>query len=436
MLRQKNKRNQEEKFKAHEYLYLLLCLVLVAGTNPFGSGNVQSFAQTSDGSLFDVFVYLVPTFSLAVLGFLRVDILKYNLLFVPVSILLLYCFSSVFWAISFNTAFVRFTLYVLVVFAVIFSFCMIEYSRIIRITMLVLTVVMLVDFFSVFLVTNAVHRADDIGEKLYGTWKGVHSHKNHAGPIAAISTFFFFYAYLNTRRLRYAALSIIAFVFLLGTDSRTSVYILFLASGATLAFNFVRFKFSTALARFFVLVLMFSLGLLSPVFVSIADTVLQDRQSFTGRGLVWNALLTYIDRFPLTGAGFSSFWRTGFQNPILQITDGWAVMTGQGHNGYLDAAATIGIPGLLVLLFTFVFIPIFVVLRNIKCKSPIYTIALFLMIYCLSHNMFESSLLNGRNAVNFFVLFYYCLFTKVVVHDLSGEPSSARNVFSLKGSVA
>jgi O-antigen ligase len=72
--------------------------------------------------------------------------------------------------------------------------------------------------------------------------------------------------------------------------------------------------------------------------------------SFTGRTEIWQVLLFYTSLKPITGAGFQSFWQLNTDSPALRYGGTWLNTAFYGHQGYLDLAAAIGIPGIILAL--------------------------------------------------------------------------------------
>jgi O-antigen ligase len=75
--------------------------------------------------------------------------------------------------------------------------------------------------------------------------------------------------------------------------------------------------------------------------------------SLTGRTNLWAAVMVAISRRPFLGYGYDAFWR-GVRGESLQaaISAGWLPI--HSHNGYLELALGLGIPGLV--LFALIYI--------------------------------------------------------------------------------
>ena len=93
----------------------------------------------------------------------------------------------------------------------------------------------------------------------------------------------------------------------------------------------------------------------------------------------------------MTGYGFEAFW---FSKSIESGSQGadWARFASTSHNGYLDMALTIGLPGLALLVFAFVITPLRDFQRTLQTPEN-ETLAYFflnLWLYLLYQNLFEA----------------------------------------------
>ena len=82
--------------------------------------------------------------------------------------------------------------------------------------------------------------------------------------------------------------------------------------------------------------------------------------TYTGRTALWEFAGEMLSVKPWTGYGYESFWGT----PLLYLSDqpfdrDWDIRgIVHGHNGYLDIAVLMGIPALVVALWTFLIEPV------------------------------------------------------------------------------
>ncbi|MEH3145237.1 MAG: O-antigen ligase family protein [Methylobacterium frigidaeris] len=75
--------------------------------------------------------------------------------------------------------------------------------------------------------------------------------------------------------------------------------------------------------------------------------------TFTGRDEIWNFVLSEVAQRPWTGFGYGAYWDvTPEADPVTRAPpDGWlrqarVGIINQAHNGYLDVAVQLGLPGL------------------------------------------------------------------------------------------
>ena len=71
--------------------------------------------------------------------------------------------------------------------------------------------------------------------------------------------------------------------------------------------------------------------------------------TFTGRTDIWSFALQSLQARLATGYGFASFWGS---SAIQNLPEGkeWAGFAAHSHNGYLDTALGMGLPGLALLI--------------------------------------------------------------------------------------
>ncbi len=114
--------------------------------------------------------------------------------------------------------------------------------------------------------------------------------------------------------------------------------------------------------------------------------------SFTGRTDLWEAVMIAISRHPLLGYGYDAFWQ-GLKGESLQaaINAGW--LAPHSHNGYLELALGLGIPGLalFVLIYISLVISAMRYLRRTTGATAIWPMAY--VIFLAIHNTVESALL-------------------------------------------
>ena len=89
----------------------------------------------------------------------------------------------------------------------------------------------------------------------------------------------------------------------------------------------------------------------------LLDVVLPDA-TFTGRTDIWQFVSEHVPQRPLTGYGFADV--LGHPEVVYGMggDEVWANTAGHAHNGYLDLALTIGIPGAALVTLWLVVLPL------------------------------------------------------------------------------
>ena len=111
---------------------------------------------------------------------------------------------------------------------------------------------------------------------------------------------------------------------------------------------------------------------------------------------------------PLTGHGFWAFWGGAEARYGLEVgPTQWIGSVSHAHNGYLDAALSLGIPGLLLTLAVFLVQPFFD-LRRVAARTGERALALLLTqiwLFGVYLSLMESFLFNRHNPIWFTFLF-------------------------------
>lgn len=384
--------------------FTVLVAVVFAGTRPFSLSHVQQVALESRGNAFEFLIYLVSTSACIAACVVNERPKRIEVSLVGMLLLLTYCGVSLLWSDAVFRGTVRYGQFALVTVAVILASQVLGREKIVGIIYRVLVILLAINLLSVLLVDGAVHSvADSDFQQLVGSWRGVHIHKNYTGAVAALTCLMAVSFILSGRWLHIAVL-IPACILLVGSNSKASLafalcVVVLLCTGKGLCAFFGRFAAKYLLV--FVIIL-----ILTAILIEFDRVVvfLEDPYALTGRVELWNALGRYVDAYPWTGSGFGSFWRLGWESPILHLTDGWGSQTGSGHNGYLDAAVTLGIPGLVLTIVVLVVMPGFILISKLEANALYYDIFFCFVMFGLSHNSFESSFFYGNNAVFFCLL--------------------------------
>lgn len=378
-----------------ELSYTVLALVIFAGTRPLRPGHATQLGLDSRGSEIEALLFLVPTAICILAAALHFRPKRADARIVLFFVFLTYCGLSLLWSEAMFLGTKRFVQYLLVSVSLISVAYVIGAERLISITYRVLIVLLLVNFLAVLLFESAAHRA---GGSLAGAWKGVQIHKNYAGAVAAVTCLIAF-CYIFSGRWKHIIVFGLSAVFLLGTTSKASLFFTIGIIGLLILSKILCISMGKTAAQYLLVFLILMISVVVFVEMDRLAIILENPFALTGRIEVWNALGRYVEAYPLTGSGFGSFWRIGQESPILHLTDGWSTGTGQGHNGYLDIAATLGVPGLLLAMIALVAVPVVVLMQKFEANSLQYNIFFCLILFGLTHNTLESSFLSGNHPI-------------------------------------
>jgi O-antigen ligase len=206
----------------------------------------------------------------------------------------------------------------------------------------------------------SIHLATDAQEPgLAGNWRGTFGHKNVAASIMAMLLFLGIYIFRSGGWLSGTAIICLASLFLLYAAGKSSLTLCFLVLLLTSATSLVRSFWLRAVMLLGPLLLLnlLSVGtVMSDGLAEIAKLLPMD-STFTGRTDIWTfAVQALQERLPI-GYGFSSFWGS---SSVQNLPEGkeWAAYASHSHNGYLDTALAMGLPGLALLIVALVVEPL------------------------------------------------------------------------------
>lgn len=206
----------------------------------------------------------------------------------------------------------------------------------------------------------SIHQATDLREpQLAGDWRGAFGHKNVAAGIMAMLLFLGIYIVRSGAWISGGAIIVLASLFLLNAAGKSSltlcISVLLLTSLTSLFRSF--WMRAILLLTPLLLLNMLSIGtVLSEGLAGLAKLLPLD-STFTGRTDIWTFALQSLQQRLATGYGFVAFWGS---SAIQDLPEGkeWAALASHSHNGYLDAALGMGLPGLVLLIVVLVIVPL------------------------------------------------------------------------------
>ncbi|MDO9561782.1 MAG: O-antigen ligase [Bradyrhizobium sp.] len=232
----------------------------------------------------------------------------------------------------------------------------------------------------------AIHQPTDVWEyHLAGDWRGVFDHKNTASAVMAMMIFVGIYLMRSGAVLAGPLITVLAVVFLFfaGGKSATALCLVVLVLSALVsAARSSRVRAVLCYAPLVVLNLMSIGAVVSPTLASIARSLPFDA-SFTGRTDVWRFAFASIAQKPLFGYGYFAFWGSDYVRDIDtgEAIDSWVLIASHSHNGYLDSALALGIPGMLLVVTILVILPLRNYQRAAAQGTPTPLANMFLQIW-------------------------------------------------------
>jgi len=314
--------------------------------------------------------------------------------------MLAWCLISVAWSVAPEIALRRAILLLVIVVTAFLCVNVLGY-RALKTIGFVLAAILAFDWLSLLFLQNAVHLPNDPDATLAGRWRGLHAHKNAAGFVMAVS--FLLYIFLPPTRSRVVQAILItgSVLFLVYTGSKTSMAALSIALIVSAAYYFMRPRpvhFGT-----FVLLAILAAFVLATILLSIYAapdiSLWEDERAFTGRGLIWEQVLRLAMERPVLGYGYGSFWGLGDVGPMAAYYYSWSFLAIENaHNGYIDVIASIGVLGLVFVIFALFVAPIGELLSDSTTDHSVKSLLLSWIVFSAVHNLAETSLLNSRGA--------------------------------------
>lgn len=320
----------------------------------------------------------------------------YRRLFViplPLLIGLGVCWISLVWAVEPNIALRRLILTTVVMWTLFAGVRRLAFEESMTIFRVVLLLLLVANYMAVLVKPEyAIHLLDTPEERgLIGDWRGIMQHKNIAGATSAVAMILFIFdADRFNKWLRLGVIVAAAF-FLVQSGSKTSSGMVLAA--VAVGFIYTRYKGRHRGALIAAVSLLGIIGtLIGLLFHNPLNVDFTDPHAFTGRPLIWKALTDYIIEHPLFGSGYGSFWNIGPTSPIYHYASGWPSRVATGHDGFLDLAAQLGIPGMMLIVGVTIFWPMLRLVAFARSAGQRGALIVTLYIFCVGHNFTESSI--------------------------------------------
>jgi O-antigen ligase len=301
--------------------------------------------------------------------------------------------TSVLWASSQQSSFVRFVQQAMVVISVVLPVMLTQRpADVIRGLFLCFALALVINL----LVLNGSIDKGNCSAKQF-CYEGYFQGKNYLGECAAAAFLLSFHemAHRGWRRASAVIVAAIAIFLVVMSDSKTAFGIIIISPLLALLVLSVRKITRLSLA---LILLLLPLSYMIILKVSHVDLIgrmayiLYGDSTLTGRTIIWQFLEYEIVQSPLLGWGYQSFWLV--PGSPARAAPGWVKMMPEGHNGYYDMTVELGYVGL-----TFLYVFILSTLHGIGRVADRYptrawallSFALFFIIW----NYFESLWMRG-----------------------------------------
>lgn len=312
---------------------------------------------------------------------------------------LAWCWLSVVWSNEPAISVSKITLVTIVFTAMFLIVDTIGFKRssmIVAVTLCAFTVLNL--YYIFFVPEIGVFAFDRDGQ--FGLWRGVMGDKNLLGSLCGVTVIFLIRAKVLPLIGR-AMFLLPAVTLLIFSHSRTAMLMTVLAlvlSAVALKLAHGRGEPSERVRHVVDRVAYAAMGLVALIFAYIAAdvtsamAVIEEPTGGANRFQIWQSMLHSYAQNPFTGSGFGAYWAKVDQNLTSYGGQSWLMMVTQGHNGYLDAAVQVGLPGLLLILLGVLVQPSRTLIRVFHRDPARFALVLALLLFVLGSNMTETSI--------------------------------------------
>ncbi|MGD0639133.1 MAG: O-antigen ligase [Roseiarcus sp.] len=262
----------------------------------------------------------------------------------------------------------------------------------------------------IFMPQYAVHQASDLGEPaLAGDWRGVFGHKNLASAVFVFVAFIGIYVARAGRAVAGVVITALSLLFVVFANGKTEN----LLWAPTLAVSLFAARYGAGWAWRVAAIAPFAalnaLGVGSVIVAPIGSLVasLPVDPTFTGRVDVWRYALDKLAEHPLLGYGFDAFWNTESVRFGTDSSTAWVAGAAHAHNGLVDVAMSMGVPGVALALWAFLVQPLADIGKAAKSGADpaLMTLLTQIWLFGLYVSSLESFLFDRADPIWFTFLF-------------------------------
>ncbi|HEX7877644.1 MAG TPA: O-antigen ligase [Sphingobium sp.] len=414
-----------------QVFYFVFLMMVFIGQQPFASrtqDELVAMAQDNDGSdLFKQALFIGFALLLTAVQVLRQHPLKYRFSFWPLAIMLVWFLITCSWGVDPFVSFKRVMQQFIVIYITFCALALMGPDRLFTALRGALILSLVICWISLPLTSAAVHPPTESDKALIGAWRGFFFHKNIAGAVMALTFIVCGNAWIDKRKFYYAIFAVMAFIFVIGTKSKTS---LALCVGMLVISSVYR-ALSDNTQKRAILLLMLGFGMVGVLGLYIAyqptvERLFADPTSFTGRVSIWRVALDYLADHPYLGSGFGGFWQVGANSPAHDyLNQQFQMLTAHSHDGYLEIWVTTGPLGLVLLLISFLALPAYWFLTGSTRENQHLMVPAFaIWVFVLYQNLLETSFFDKDRQV--WVIFLAAIATAHATFKAKARPQWRR----------
>jgi O-antigen ligase len=386
-----------------------LCLyiyVAAVGVLPFADRRLGVFTDASDGNVIKQ-VLALGAF-VAVLAGTPSAIFRLPAIVPPLAVVLFgWCLVTLTWSPAPDIGFRRIiltALSVLVVFTYASSYGV---KRLWQVLTWVFAALVFGSLLSGVLVPAAIHQPEDPETGLAGDWRGLLFHKNGTGFVAATAAIIFLWRWVESRRAGDGVALFASLLLLVLSGAKTSMIALPVAILVAMGLHYF---IGRLIGRPWLFILSAVAVLIVAMLIQgeweLIEKFLDNPTGLTGRTAIWSALLQVARGGAwVFGTGFASLFGVGDATPLAPYLDGWLLMAGHGHNGYLELLISVGVPGVVLAVVAFMVMPLWALMGPTGLSRSIHMSSLSCLVFIAIHNLSESSLMD-RSHIAWVVLLF------------------------------
>ena len=386
-------------------------IVLIGTKFLDGEGHILDAADSGESDVLKQILFMTLFFIAGVVSFYKNPVIRTVAIHHQlIALMFLYALVSIAWSYVPMISFKRLVLTVLVFLVPVLLVRAYSWKMLLDALYLSLLVIIAISAITCLFHPLAVHTYDTLDEQLVGNWKGLFSHKNRAGAVAAITSGLSIIYYISSRKFVFLIAFFLSSAFLALTMSKSSISVLGPAIIFSLLLVRYRLKFNTKLV--FALFLSFA-PFLYLATIGITE-IIESPDSISGRAAIWQVIFQVIEDNLFFGVGYASVYHVGVDSVLFDYAGDWIGLVAHGHNGFLDLALHLGLVGLVLFLLLLLY-PYFKLVYQsyLRARSEedrlLSTIALFVGIFFLLHNLTESSFFDTTRHGWFFFSFFYAI---------------------------